>query len=180
MTKEEKVEELLENEELLEKYKKEYKEVTVSLLLDEPPVPYARERYTRFGGNGKGRFYNKNATYMTRIKKLFQTQIEDESKEIIKTIIDNKDKKKYYVEILGKFYVPIPKSDSVKITAMKEKQLILPDIRRGDIDNYGKLILDVLHDVVYHDDAVVTKMYSEKFYSLHPRVELEITIKYEV
>lgn len=34
MTKEEKVEELLANEELLEKYKKEYKELTISLLLD--------------------------------------------------------------------------------------------------------------------------------------------------
>ena len=95
-------------------------------------------------------------------------------------IIENKDNHPYYVNVDSKFFVKIPKSDSIEISAKKEAQIIKPVVCRGDVDNYIKLILDTLHDVVYDDDAHVTKITSEKFYSLHPRVELRITIEYEV
>lgn len=180
MTKEEKILQLVNDKILLEKYKKEFKTLHLNLQLDEKPVPYSRERYTRFGNNNKGRFYNKRAQYMTRIKEIFKKQVSKKDKDIINTIMKNSDTKPYYVKISGIFYVPIPKSDSITISAMKEAGMILPDINRGDIDNYMKLILDVLHDVIYHDDKVVVNINASKKYSLNPRVELFIDIEYQI
>jgi Holliday junction resolvase RusA-like endonuclease len=68
----------------------------------------------------------------------------------------------------------------MKTAALKEMQMIRPTVVRGDVDNYIKLILDVLHNIVYDDDAHVINIKSEKYYSLYPRVELDIKIRYEV
>lgn len=179
MGREEKIQQRIE--ELRTNYESNRKTLTFKLFLDDESKPYTRERHTRFGGkNGKGHFYNARSGYMGELNKIFSKQLSKEQKELINTIITNKEKNPYYVEIKAKFFLKIPKSDSIEITAMKEAQLLKPTNRRGDVDNYIKLILDTLHGVVYDDDAHVTKILSEKFYSLHPRVELEITIEYEV
>ena len=47
------------------------------------------------------------------------------------------------------------------------------------VDNYIKLILDVLHDVVYDDDKNVVGITAEKYYSTDPRIELDIKIEYK-
>lgn len=180
MTREEKIKELAKKmQENNETQKLE--ELIFTLFLNEEPVPYARERHTRFGGkNGKGRFYNKRANYMNRIHGEFEKQVSDDLKSKINQIISDKEEKRYYVTINGKFFIKIPKSDSMKISALKELNIIRPTVVRGDVDNYMKLILDVLHGISYDDDAHVIDIHSEKFYSLHPRVELEIRIQYEV
>lgn len=158
-----------------------FEEISFSLKLDEEPLPYARERHTRFGGkNGKGRFYNKRATYMNRIHDIFDKQVDKDLRKKIDKIIADKETKKYYVDLEGRFYIKIPKSDSMKTAALKEMQMIRPTVVRGDVDNYIKLILDVLHNIVYDDDAHVINIKSEKYYSLYPRVELDIKIRYEV
>ena len=153
----------------------------ITLFLNEEPVPYARSRFTRFGGSkGKGRVYNQNGNYMKRIRKVFQSQIDKQTKEKIKNIIDDQENHQYYVTVSGNFYISIPKSESIKRTALKELQIIRPTNRRGDVDNYIKLILDVLHEVVYDDDSHVISVSSEKYFSINPRVELQIKIEYEV
>ena len=177
MTREEKILELIDKQTELPKFE----ELNFTLNLDEEPLPYARERHTRFGGkNGKGRFYNKRASYMNRIHEVLAKQVNIDLQNKIDKIIAEKETKKYYVNVVGRFYIKIPKSDSMKTSALKEMQIIRPTVVRGDVDNYIKLILDVLHDIAYDDDAHVISITSEKYYSLHPRVELEITIKYEV
>lgn len=178
MTREEKILNIIKENRLEQQT---LKEISFSLSLNEEPLPYARERHTRFGGkNGKGRFYNKRASYMNRIHKLLEKQIDESITQQIDKIIANKETKKYYVDIVGRFYIKIPKSDSMKTAALKEMQIIRPTVVRGDVDNYMKLFLDVLHDIVYDDDSHVIKIQSEKYYSLYPRVELDITIRYEV
>ena len=180
MTREEKIQELVEKMKS-DKVESNLEELIFTLVLNEEPVPYARERHTRFGGkNGKGRFYNKRASYMDRIHKEFEKQLSKELKNKISAIVAAKEEKHYYVTINGKFYIKIPKSDSMKKAAMKELNLIRPTVVRGDVDNYMKLILDVLHGISYDDDAHVIDIHSEKYYSLHPRVELEVRIQYEV
>ena len=85
----------------------------------------------------------------------------------------------YYVYVSGKFYIPIPKADSIDTTAKKIAGIIRPTVKRGDVDNYIKLILDVLHDVVYDDDKNVIGITAEKYYSTEPRIELNIKIEYK-
>ena len=79
----------------------------------------------------------------------------------------------YYVYVSGKFYIPIPKADSIDTTAKKIAGIIRPTVKRGDVDNYIKLILDVLHDVVYDDDKNVIGITAEKYYSTE---EIRITV----
>jgi Holliday junction resolvase RusA-like endonuclease len=49
--------------------------------------------------------------------------------------------------------------------------------RKADIDNFGKLILDSLTDIVWEDDSQIQKMLVEKFYCKEdPRIELSILV----
>lgn len=49
------------------------------------------------------------------------------------------------------------------------------DKRVRDIDNYGKLLLDSMTDIVYEDDKQIKKMTVEKFIDVdNPRIEVEI------
>ena len=53
---------------------------------------------------------------------------------------------------------------------------ILP-AQRPDIDNYQKLLLDAMHDVIYEDDSRVVLMEGQKFFSINPRIEIKAEIE---
>lgn len=172
----EKLEKMLENQQNSEEFKSKFQVREIKLVKIGEPKPYARERYTRFGKNGKGRFYNKRAVYMQELKEEFQQQRSEDDINLINALIEHKDEYPYYVEVSGKFYVGIPKSDSLKTAYLKASNALRPTNNRGDADNYIKLVLDSLHDVLYEDDKHVIKIASEKFYSLEPRMELTAKI----
>ena len=140
-------------------------------IIDEKPEQYVRER----AGRGK-HFYNPKGSIVERYKKTMKEQLGKENRKIMNELFDSE--KQYTVSVECDFYIPIPKNDSVVMAAKKEKKIVLPN-KRPDLDNYGKLLLDALHDVVYKDDAVVCKLTSQKFYSIHPRTEIRTTIKIE-
>jgi Holliday junction resolvase RusA-like endonuclease len=71
------------------------------------------------------------------------------------------------------FHTAIPKSWSQK---RLKSVLGKPDPRRPDLDNYIKLYLDVMNDLVYEDDKQVTEIYCKKVYSNKPRVEIKLTL----
>lgn len=56
---------------------------------------------------------------------------------------------------------------------LAEARYIRPD-KRPDIDNYEKTILDALNGVFWGDDGKVVTLYSEKYYSCRPRLEVDI------
>jgi len=154
----------------------EKNELIINLVHNGEPKPYARQRFTFRGKHS----YNPRGDYMLDLKKEFNSQISEEQKNLIKLIINNQDKKDndYYVEVEGDFYIKIPTADSKKLREKKLSGEYKPTVSRGDVDNYIKLILDVLHDVVYDDDRHVTKIISEKHYAEEPKVELRIKIQY--
>jgi Holliday junction resolvase RusA-like endonuclease len=154
----------------------EKKELILNLLHKGEPKPYARQRFTFKGKHS----YNPNGEYMIELREKFNSQISKEDKELIKYIIEHQDKKDndYYVEVEGKFYITPPASDSNKLRNKKLSGEYRPTVARGDVDNYIKLILDTLQDVVYDDDRHVIKVVSEKYYAEEPKVELLIKIKY--
>ena len=48
--------------------------------------------------------------------------------------------------------------------------------KRGDLDNYNKVLLDSLSGIAYTDDSQVTELHAYRFDDKHnPRVEVEIT-----
>ena len=50
---------------------------------------------------------------------------------------------------------------------------IMP-VKKPDVDNLAKTILDSLNGIAYHDDAQVSKCTIEKYYSDKPRIEVTI------
>lgn len=71
---------------------------------------------------------------------------------------------------------PTPKQFSNKKAGIAEQMHIRPTTK-PDLDNYVKCIKDALKSVCWHDDSQVVA-YTEpfgKYYSVTPRIEIEIT-----
>lgn len=71
-----------------------------------------------------------------------------------------------------RFHTSIPKSWSQR---RRKECFGKPDVRRPDLDNYVKEILDVMNNLIYNDDNQVTELWCEKILSEKPRVEIFIT-----
>ena len=70
-------------------------------------------------------------------------------------------------------YYPIPKSVSQKKRQMMADHRIRP-MKRPDVDNDCKSILDSLNQIAYHDDAQVVDCQVRKFYGDTPKVVVTI------
>lgn len=70
-------------------------------------------------------------------------------------------------------YYPIPKSVSKKKRQMMAEHRIRP-MKRPDVDNVCKSILDSLNQIAYHDDAQVVDCQIRKFYGDTPKVTVTI------
>lgn len=143
--------------------------ISIDFSINGKPIPYAR---ARAGRNG---FYNPKAKEENEYKDKFKHQLTIEQYDQLKPLMEDENST-YYVEICGKFYVPIPKADSKKVKEQKSSGILRPIIRNGDIDNYMKFVLDALHDVVYTDDKRVVSIKAEKYYSENPRSEINVII----
>ena len=154
-----------------DKYLSNKKEIFLNITRQGQPENYVRERYT---GRGN-RFYNAKEALMKEMKKEILGMIELTKMQELQTLIQNKNAI-YYVYIDIDFYLKIPSGDSIETTILKEKNIIKPAIR-PDIDNYLKLTVDVLHDIVYDDDKRLVEANSKKIYSINPRTEIRIRIE---
>ena len=73
-----------------------------------------------------------------------------------------------------KIYEKTPSSYSIKNKYLAESGLLRPWKRTGDFDNYAKGIADFIQHGLLADDCLVIDSKIELFYSLKPRVEIEI------
>lgn len=171
MSKEDKIKELLNNKEYINKLNNNYilnnNIKYINFIINKKPESYSRERQGR--GN---HFYNPKGDKMIEYKNEMLHQM---SKEDYKYTRELLNKENYKLEIDCQFYLPIQKSSSIETTILKEMKLIQP-MGRPDTDNYIKFILDSMHAVVYDDDSKVVSIKGEKFYSLNPRTEIHIKI----
>lgn len=70
------------------------------------------------------------------------------------------------------FFMPIPKSTTKK----KAKELLgSPHIKKPDVDNLVKWVLDCSNNVLYKDDSIVYSLSVCKKYSDNPRTEFTIS-----
>ena len=72
------------------------------------------------------------------------------------------------------FFMPIPKGTSKKKTTQMQTGFIR-HMKRPDIDNLQKYILDTMTGHVYVDDAQIDSLNVRKQYSTNPRTVIEIT-----
>lgn len=79
-----------------------------------------------------------------------------------------------FPDMTFRFYMKIPKSLSKKMRNHAEEEK-LRHMTKPDVDNMVKFYLDCLVPDVLSDDRGVKLLGASKLYSLHPRVEIEIT-----
>jgi Holliday junction resolvase RusA-like endonuclease len=71
------------------------------------------------------------------------------------------------------FRMPIPKSTSKKRRkAMLEGKY--PHVKRPDIDNLAKALLDALNKTIIEDDSQIYSLFAEKIYSDKPGIHLHL------
>jgi Holliday junction resolvase RusA-like endonuclease len=70
-------------------------------------------------------------------------------------------------------YFHIPKSTTKRLQARMASD-DYPVVKKPDIDNISKVILDGLNGVAFKDDSQIFDMRCVKFYSLNPRVRVII------
>lgn len=71
------------------------------------------------------------------------------------------------------FYRRLQKSLSKKERALRLAGVHRPTVK-PDTDNYIKSTLDGLNGLLWHDDAQIVDLIAHKYYSEHPRVEIEV------
>jgi len=64
------------------------------------------------------------------------------------------------------FYIEKPKSAG--------KKVLLP-VKRPDLDNYGKLLLDALNKYAWQDDSQIIDLHLRKRFGTPPHIEIKIT-----
>ena len=128
------------------------------IVLGEP-TGKARPRVTRFGS------YTPEATvmYENLVKVEYRRQCRDfrfEDGELLRMVIR------------AEYAIPMT-------TSKRKRQLMLSGqirpTKKPDLTNILKIIEDALNKIAYKDDSQIVSIVAEKFYSLRPRVEVQIS-----
>lgn len=130
--------------------------MTVSFTAFGKPVPKARPRVARY------------STYTPQSTTDYEKLIADAWKRKGAEMFPENTP----LEIEVHAYFPIPTSLSKKKqNALHEK----PHLKRGDLDNVVKSILDALNELAFKDDSAVYSIKADKHYAFTPRTEITIT-----
>lgn len=118
------------------------------------PVAKGRPKFVSRGGYARAYTPVKTIEYETKVAETFRAKYPN----------DPPIPKDEPLEVRIMIYKPVPKSWSKKRKEAAENGLVYPT-SKPDLDNYAKAILDGLNGIAYEDDAQVTKMSVEKFYT---------------
>lgn len=134
---------------------------TRSFTVDGTPVAKGRPRFRKLG-----KFVS---TYTPAKTKDFETTF---AKEAVTAMRGEGPLETPLALFLG-FFMPIPKSLS-----KKDRNLCisgdLKHIKKPDVDNLAKSVIDAMNGIVYKDDGQVVKLNATKEYSMYPRIEIAI------
>ena len=129
----------------------------LSLTIPGNPIAKARPRWAKWG------LYSpkKTVNYETQIKERFASEYPGF------TPIDGP------IRLEIRAHMMIPSSMSQKKRLLMSEGKIRPD-KRPDIDNLIKAGMDALQGLAFRDDKQVVELEAAKFYTLHPRLEINI------
>jgi Holliday junction resolvase RusA-like endonuclease len=74
------------------------------------------------------------------------------------------------IQLSLEFHMPRPKSMTKKLSAI----VGLPHVKKPDLDNLSKLVIDSLNGVFWKDDSQIYSQSAIKFYSTTPGVTMVI------
>ena len=132
----------------------------MKLTFEIEPVEQARPRATRMG---KGiRLYDpkKVSVYKKQLAMMCKFQYKDQPLS-------------GQLTVNLKFYRHVQSSVSKKERKLRLIGAHRPTVK-PDVDNYIKSTLDGLNGLLWEDDNQIVKIVAEKYYSDHPRVEIEV------
>ena len=127
------------------------------ITIEGAPQAKGRPRFAR-----RGKFVS---TYTPKKTMDAETTIKLVAKSIIRKPLEGA------VSFFIALHMPIPSSYSKK---RSEGLKNTPHMKRPDIDNLIKLVMDSLNGVAWDDDNQVVKIGAVKIYSDNPRTEIEI------
>lgn len=118
----------------------------ISFTVDGRPVPKGRPRVTRHG------------TYTPKSTQVFESEIRTAWLKCGERPFKDGEA----LDVMVNAYYPIP-SGTTK--SKRQKLHLAPYLKRGDIDNIIKAVLDALNGYAYKDDSTVFSVYGRKIYT---------------
>lgn len=134
----------------------------MKLVFDIEPVQQARPRATTRNIRGKharlydppkGKSFKAQLQYLAKAKRIKRF---DES-----------------IEVSIQFYRKVQGSVSLVEHNRRVSGAHRPVVK-PDVDNYIKATLDALNGIIWKDDAQIVTLHAAKYYSDHPRIEMEV------
>ena len=132
----------------------------MKLTFDIEPVEQARPRATRMGRGIRLYDPKKVSVYKKQLAMMCKFQYKDQPLS-------------GQLTVNLKFYRHVQSSLSKKERKLRLIGAHRPTVK-PDVDNYIKSTLDGLNGLLWEDDNQIVKIVAEKYYSDHPRVEIEV------
>lgn len=149
------------NDKLIKRYiNKDYNKNIISFEVNGEPKGKGRPRFARMGNFVRTYTDNKTITAESSIREAFKS---------IHGKLSPIDGKSVSIDI--ECHMPIPKSLSNK---KREALISTEHMKKPDIDNLCKSVLDALNGEAYIDDSLISELICRKIYSLHPKTMVKI------
>lgn len=132
----------------------------IKLTFDFPPVAQERPRATRFGRGV--RLYDLEQVHVYKAQLAESARFMYHGEPLTGPLV-----------VTIKFYRAIQQSETKKRHRLKAQGTIRPT-KKPDLDNYIKSTLDGLNGVLWVDDNEIVELHTGKYYSDHPRIEIEV------
>ena len=132
----------------------------MKLTFEIEPVEQARPRATRMGRGIRLYDPKKVSVYKKQLAMMCKFQYKDQPLS-------------GQLTVNLKFYRHVQSSVSKKERKLRLIGAHRPTVK-PDVDNYIKSTLDGLNGLLWEDDNQIVKIVAEKYYSEHPRIEIEV------
>lgn len=134
----------------------------MKLTLNIEPKPQSRPRFTRFGkpyDDPKMKAWRNHCQLLVANQYMGQDILEGA------------------LRVKARFYIKPPQYLS-KVKKYHQALLdeVIPVDKKPDVDNYEKALYDSMSGIVFKDDGQIALHDVGKFYSLNPRIEVEIEV----
>ena len=135
--------------------------MNLTFTIPGEPTAQGRPRFSTHGGFVKAYDPEKSRNYKAYVKLLASEAMQRIGLTLTELPLE--------VEIIADVAIPASKSKKFKEQALNGLQL---PIKKPDVDNVAKIILDSISGIVYKDDKQIVKLTVSKKYSDTPKVEV--------
>lgn len=138
----------------------------IEFIVPGEPQGKQRPKFTTIGGFARAYTPKKTAEYEKKVKALYNMTAKQSGSRKFE------EDEPVKIEITAYYKIPasVVKKDKLRMLAHK----LLP-LKKPDIDNVVKIILDALNGVAWADDKQVAVIIAQKEYAVNPGVYIKIS-----